>query len=72
MGNHNTQYFQTVLLNNKSELKFLLRAKNVSEKAVICYTFTSDWVRKSSKNFQSIKTCLSKIRDTVRRLLQFT
>ena len=41
MGNHNTQYFQTILLNNQSELKFMLRAKNVSEKAVICYTFTS-------------------------------
>ena len=52
MGNHNTQYFQTILLNNQSELKFMLRAKNVSEKAVICYTFTSDWVRKSPKNFQ--------------------
>ena len=54
MGNHNTQYFQTILLNNQSELKFMLREKNVSEKAVICYTFTSDWVRKSPKNFQSV------------------
>ena len=72
MGNHNTQYFQTILLNNQSELKFMLRAKNVSEKAVICYTSTSDWVRKSPKNFQSIKTFLSKIRDTVKRLLQVT
>ena len=72
MGNHNTQYFQTILLNNQSELKFMLRAKNVSEKAVICYTSTSDWVRKSPKNFQSIKIFLSKIRDTVKRLLQVT
>lgn len=72
MGNHKTQYFQTILMNNQSELKFMLRAKNVSGKAVNCYTFPSDWVRKSPKNFQSIKTCLSKIRDTVRRLLQFT
>ena len=72
MGNHNTQYFQTILLNNQSELKFMLRAKNVSGKAVNCYTFPSHWVRKSPKNFQSIKTFLSKIRDTVRRLLQFT
>ena len=75
MGNHNTQYFHTIfffVLNNQSKLKFMSRAKNVSEKALICYTFTSDWVRKSPKNFQSIETCLSKIRDTVRRLLQFT
>lgn len=56
MGNHNTQYFQTILLNNQSELKFMLCAKNVSGKAVNCYTFPSDWVRKSPKNFQSIKT----------------
>ena len=72
MGNHSTQYFQTILLNNQSELKVMLRTKNVSEKAVICYTSTSDWVRKSPKNFQSIKTFLSKIRDTVERLLQVT
>ena len=72
MGNHNTQYFQTILLNNQSELKSMLRVKNVSEKAVICYTFTSDWVRKSPRNFQSIKTCLSKIRDTDKRLLKVT
>ena len=35
MGNHNTQYFQTILLNNQSELKFMLRAKNVSQSKLV-------------------------------------
>lgn len=60
MGNQNTQYFQTILLNNQSELKFMLRAKNVSGKAVNCYTFRSDWVRKSPKNFSQSKLVSAK------------
>ena len=63
MGNHNTQYFQTILLNNQSELKFMLRAKNVSEKAVICYTFTS-WLGKEIAQEFSVNQNLSGLAKT--------